>query len=389
MTVATPPPRPPAGEPHRLFFPVGAVFAIAGVAPWPAFALGLGGWPGELHARLMVQGFELAFIAGFLLTFLPRVTRTPDVVRPAETAAVMLLVLACGAAAWVGAVALAEAAFVLALVVLAAIFVDRMRRRRNDPPEEVFFVPLGIALGIAGGLVQLAAAVGGIAEPAPRFGLRLVSLGMVLAIVLGVGAMLVPTFVGIKDPLVIPRISGPHERGMRRLFYALLAQLLVAAFVLEALGLPGAGAGTRAAVAWILLLWVWKLWRLPTRAGALGWLLWSAGLLVGIGLAGAALWPAHATGLQHLTLLGGYGCLTLGIATRVAVTHGGHGVEAEATILDPPLLALLAVALGTRIAAEFAGGLASSWLLVSGVAWCLAWLAWIVRAWSRLRPLGP
>ena len=372
-------------EPYRILFPVGAVFAIVGVALWPALALGLGAWPGELHARLMAQGFELAFIGGFLLTFLPRVTRTLEIVRPRDTWIVLACTLVFGAAAWMNLPVVAQAAFVLALLTLTLVFVDRLRRRKNDPPEEVFFIPLGIALGLVGGLVQLAAAAGWIVEPAPRFGLRLVSLGMVLSIVLGVGAILVPTFIGIKDPLVIPKIAGPHERAGRRLFYAVLAQLFVATFVLEALGLPRAGALLRALVGAIMLLWVWKLWRLPSRAGTTGWLLWTAGVCVGLGLVAAALWPVHAAGLQHLTLLGGYGFLTAGIATRVIVTHGGHGVEAERLILDPVTLMLLALALATRLGAEFAGPAMNGWLLSSGVTWCLAWIAWLVRVLPRVR----
>ncbi len=372
-------------EPYRLLFPIGAIFAIVGVALWPALALGFGVWPGELHARLMAQGFELAFVGGFLLTFLPRVTRTLEVVRPLDTGLVVGCVLVFGAAAWMNAPVVAQAAFVLGLGVLVAMFVDRLRRRQNDPPEEVFFIPLGIVLGLAGGLVQLAAALGWIVEPAPRFGLRLVSLGMVLSIVLGVGAILVPTFIGIKDPLVIPKLARPHERAGRRFLYAVLAQMFVGAFGLEALGLPRAGALLRAFVGATMLLWVWKLWLLPTRAGTTGWLLWSAGVCVGLGLVATALWPAHATGLQHLTLLGGYGFLTAGIATRVVVTHGGHGIDAERTILDPPLLALLALALAARLGAEFAGPAMNGWLLVSGTAWCLAWLVWLARILPRVR----
>jgi hypothetical protein len=278
----------------------------------------------------------------------------------------------------------AQSAFLLGLLTLVAVFADRLRRRKNDPTEEVFFIPLGMALGLAGGLVQLAVALGLFGEPAPRFGLRLISLGMVLAIVLGVGAILVPTFVGIKDPLVIPRISGAHERSRRRLFYTVLAVVFVLAFVCEALRMPQLGSILRAVVGSVMLLWVWKLWRLPSRAGTTGWLLWSSGVLVGLGLVGAAMWPAHATALSHLTLLGGYGFLTIGIATRVLVTHGGHGIDAERGILDPLVLSLLALALVARLGAEFAGPVMLTWLLVSGLAWCAAWILWLVRSWPRI-----
>lgn len=373
-------------DPHRLLFPLGAGFALAGAIVWPLHAAGGLPWPGLLHGSLMVQGFELAFVSGFLLTFLPRVTRTTGAVRRWDTPLVLACLLGFGAASWVGAIAIAQAAFLAALLVLLAGLAARFVLRGNDPPEEFVFIPLGLLLGFAGGALQLAAALGLAIEPAPRFGLRLVSLGMVLSLVLGVGAILVPTFIGLRDPLVIPKISGPHERSVRRLLHALLALTLLAAFGLEAAGLPAAGAATRAGAALFMLVWVWKLWRRPTRAGRLGWVLWSAGWLVGAGLLAMALDPRHAIGYMHLTLLGGYGLLTAGIATRVLVTHGGHGVEAEAIVLDRFVVAGVVLALGARLLAEHGGPGTVVWLAASGGLWCAAWGWWLVRAWPRLRP---
>lgn len=373
-------------DPHRLLFPLGAMFAIAGAIVWPLHRAGVLPWPGTLHGSLMVQGFELAFVAGFLLTFLPRVTRTTERVRAWDTPLVIAALLVFGAASWMGAVAVAQAAFLAALLALLAGLGARFLRRGNDPPEEFVFIPLGLLLGAAGGAFQLADALGLATEPAPRFGLRLVSLGMVLSLVLGVGAILVPTFIGLRDPLVIPKISGPHERTVRRALYALLALALLAAFALEAAGWPRAGAVTRAVAALFMLVWVWKLWRRPTRAGRLGWVLWSAGWLVGMGLLAMALDPAHSIGFMHLTLLGGYGLLTAGIATRVLVTHGGHGIEAEAIVLDRFVVAGVALALAARMAGERGGPGAATWLAASGVLWSAAWAWWLLRAWPRLRP---
>jgi len=378
----------PSLEPHRVLFPIGALFALFGAILWPAHAGGLTGWPGELHARLMVQGFELAFVAGFLLTFLPRVTRTVEHARPHDTILLVVCLTVFATAASPGAAAVAQGAFVAGILTLIVALAARFRRRANDPPEEFVFIPLGLLLGLAGGLLQLAASLGLVVEPAPRLGLRLVSLGMVLSLVLGVGAILVPTFVGIKNPLVIPGVAAPHARSGRRVLHAILALALVGAFVLEARGDARAGAILRAGVALAMLLWVWKIWNLPTRAGRTGWILWSAGWLVGAGLVAMAAWPAHTIGWMHLTLLGGYGLLTMGIGTRVLVTHGGHGVEAEGAIVDPTVLAGLAIALVARIAAEYAGEGMVTWLAVSGGAWCLAWAVWLARAWPRLRTQG-
>jgi hypothetical protein len=136
-----------------------------------------------------------------------------------------------------------------------------MRARRNDPPEEIAFVPFGLALGIAGAAFQ----AGIFVEPTPRLGIRLLSLGMILAFVLGFGTLLVPTFLEIKDPLVIPRIARPHERPRRRLLYLALGAGLVLSFVADALGARTAGAFGRAVLATFMLGMGWKVWRRPGR----------------------------------------------------------------------------------------------------------------------------
>src|SRR5512135_2057051 len=86
---------PPAGtawpEPYRLLFPLGAAFALAGVAPWLAAPFGVA-WPGPLHMALMIEGFEQSFVLGFLLTAMPAFTRGGRCARWELAAAVLLLV---------------------------------------------------------------------------------------------------------------------------------------------------------------------------------------------------------------------------------------------------------------------------------------------------------
>ena len=108
----------------------------------------------------------------------------------------------------------------------------------------------------------------------PRFGDRLLSLGMVLSLVLGVGGLLVPTFSGMRDPLEIPLIARPHERGPRLAFYAAVMAALIAAFALEIAGLPSAGAIVRALAGSAILMMVWKLPRGPGRGDLSAYAMW-------------------------------------------------------------------------------------------------------------------
>jgi uncharacterized protein involved in response to NO len=372
-----------APDPYRLMFPLGAAFAVAGTLPWVAHALGLAAYPGPLHRALMVQGFELAFVLGFLLTAMPAFTRG-ERCRPWELSASFALLAASGAAALAARYAVAHALFAATLLLLAVITGRRVARARTRPPEEYAFVGLGLLLGLVGGVLQAGSAAGAWGEPAPLLGSRLVSLGMMLSIVLGVGALLVPAFIGMREPMKIPGVAGAHERAGRRRLYGALLVALAGSFALDATRHGTAGAWVRALAALAQLLWVWKLWRAPGRRDRFGWALWCSGWLTGLGVLLAALVPAHATALLHVTFLGGYGLLTLGIGSRVTVAHGRHPMTDEPRVYSAWVVSGVALALALRVAAEWSGAGGPHALAASATAWLVAWGAWLARAIPRI-----
>ena len=70
------------------------MFGLAGVAIWPLYTFGItASYSGRAHALVQTDGFLYAFIAGFLLTAVPRFTGTEPPSRPVQYAlAAMLLV---------------------------------------------------------------------------------------------------------------------------------------------------------------------------------------------------------------------------------------------------------------------------------------------------------
>jgi uncharacterized protein involved in response to NO len=375
-------------DPYRLLFPLGFAFALAGAALWPLHAFGLIPYPGPLHRALMIQGFELSFVMGFLLTALPGFTKA-ERCHPVELAIAAASALTFGVAAFTDRPLVAQIAFTAAVLMLLVAAGRRVRHARVAPPMEFLFVGFGLLLGMAGGVLQCLSAAGLDLEPVPRFGERLLSLGMVLSLVLGVGSLLVPTFAGMRDPLVIPGIAGPHERRGRLWLYLALMAWLALAFVAEAAGHGGVGASLRAIAATGALLLGWKITRMPGRRDVPAFVLWCSGWLVLAGLWLAALAPGISTGALHLVFIGGFGLLTLGIGTRVIVAHGGHPIAFERATLGPAVVIAVAIALAARLAAEFFPARPLVWLGVSGAAWILAWLIWGARALPRLARLAP
>ena len=369
----------PAPEPYRLLFPLGVAFALAGAAPWWLNAVVPIAWPGPLHMSLMIQGFEQSFILGFLLTAMPGLTGGPRCGRW-ELAAAMVSLIAFAVFAVSGPAWAAQLAFVLSLAVPAFALSSRITHSRKLPPEEFAFVVVGLGFGVAGAAMIAVSGTFGWTPPAFRLGERLLSLGMVLSIVLGVGGLLVPAFAGVRDPLAIPGFAGPHERPGRRRLYVPVALTLIAAFGLEAAGHARAGAVTRALGASALLMLVWKLWRRPRFAGALPYVLWASGWSTFTGLWLAASWPAQAIAAYHVVFLGGFGLLTLGIGTRVVVSHGRQPLTNEGRLLAVPVLSAVGLALVLRAFAALAPRIMVAALAASAALWSIAWVLWAVQA---------
>ena len=369
-------------DPYRVLFPIGLTWGLIGAGLWPLHALGLLAWPAVAHRMLMIQGFEQSFVLGFLLTAIPGFTHG-ERCRPSELAIATLSAVAFGVAVLAGRLVVAEAAFVVSVLLLLTAVARRVSRPGLAPPLEMVFVAFGLLLGLAGGVVQLAVAAG-LPEPAPRFGERLISLGMVLSLVLGVGGLLVPVFAGMRDPLVIPGVAGPHQRRGRRLLYGALIAVFALAFVAELVGLTRLGAFLRAGAASAVCLLVWKLWRLPGRRVLPAFVLWSSGWLVLAGLWVMALVPSFTFGALHLVFIGGFAFLTMGIGTRVVVAHGHHPLADESRTLTPLVVATVAVAVLARLAAEWLPARSTLLLGVSGAVWMLGWLLWATRAVPRI-----
>jgi len=387
-------PAPPAAartapDPYRVLFPVGIAAAIAGLVPWILVAARVPiPYPGPGHAALMVQGFELAFVCGFLLTAMPAFTHGPRC-SPAELGTVTALVGAHVVLAALGVPAAAWA-FLAALGALGFVVARRVRPGEAAPPEEFLLVGTGMALGLAGAVVQVLAALGRLPEAAVRAGVRCVSLGMLPALVLGLGGLLVPTFARMSDPLTIAGIAKAGERPRRRAFVLTVAGLLVLAVNLDFAGLIPAAAWCRALAALASTQLAWKLWRLPGRRDRLSWAIWTAGWCVALGFTAAAVWPLHRVEAWHVAFAGGYALLTLGIGTRVVVSHGGHAMTEERVVLSWWAVAALAVAtllraLGpvfdperTTLHQAVAAGLAA-----------LALVGWFGAAWPRIRRARP
>jgi len=81
-------------DPYRILFPLGILLGVMGVSIWPLYYFGITeGYSGRAHAFVQTDGFLYAFIAGFLLTAIPRFTGTEAPSRRIQYALAVILPL--------------------------------------------------------------------------------------------------------------------------------------------------------------------------------------------------------------------------------------------------------------------------------------------------------
>jgi len=372
------------GDPYRIFFPLGVLLGTAGVSIWLLYWLGLtAGYSGRAHAFVQIEGFLYSFIAGFLLTAIPRFTGT-TVPSRATQYVLAAMVLATAVAFELQGFAAGHTLFLLVHATVIALAVQRVRRRRSAPPEGFALVGIGMLAGLVAAVINVAVALGAMPVEWDMLGRRLLTEGMVLLLVLGVGGFLGPRLMGFAPLPEPPRVAiatavrrPPLFAGRKAAVYASAGLVIALSVVLEyGLKMP-AMAFARAAVATVSILATIKPWLPPAVRTTLAWCIWSAHWLIMAGLWLAALAPAYRVDLLHVVFMGGFTLLILAVGTRVSLSHGGHALSAERRSwplrigIATGLFALLA-----RIGAAFAPEHFFAHLGIAALAWIVGMLLW-------------
>jgi uncharacterized protein involved in response to NO len=364
-------------DPYRLFFPLGILLGWVGVGQWLWFSLGLGGqYRVVFHAMVQVQGFLACFVAGFLFTFIPKRTATPP---PAAwqlaVAAVCPVLLA--AFAWNDRWASAQACWLIEVVVLLHFVISRASSSRNKSPAppSLIWIPLALVLGVAGAMLSSFPAGHGL-------GRLLVLEGVVGALVMGIGAMLVPVIT----------CAQPPAAGAARWPQLLLAVVFVGSFVLQseaALAPRWAYALRLLVVGWVLVRGA-QLWKRPTQPGLNRWVVLAAAWGLPVGYALLTIWPEYRAAGLHVVFLGGFGLLALAVGQHVTVAHSGRGEWLAAWPKATwAMAALTALAIVARAAMQLDPGRSLQWMTAAALAFIAAGACWLWGMAPLLLELKP
>lgn len=359
-------------QPYRLFFPLGVLLGWVGTGQWLLFSLGLAPtWRVAFHAMVQVQGFIGCFVAGFLFTFIPRRTMSQT---PASwqlwLCALCPLGLTVGA--WLEQWAVAQSFWLVELLVLVQFVASRARANQNPrpTPPTLVWVPLALVMGIGGSVVAAF----------PRFhgiGKSLVLEGVVTALAIGIGAMLVPVITRAEPPPDRQGVAGARWPQL------VLALAFAASFFIE--GRPAFA--IRLAVVVSVLVVNAQLWRPPTEPGVNRWLVWLSAWCLPLSYALLTALPQPRTAWLHVLFLGGFGVLALSVAHHVAAAHGGRA-DLLSRRVSPMLAcgALMLLALMARLGMAFDPAHYRELMTLAAVAFIGGGAAWLFGSASLLRP---
>ncbi|MBI4211260.1 MAG: NnrS family protein [Deltaproteobacteria bacterium] len=363
-------------QPYQILFPIGLFYAAIGALVWIFFGFGLTPFPYLTHASFMIEGFVFSFAVGFLMTAIPRFTGTSPATRW-EMQLAAFVCLARSITPFFAQAAAINAAMTVGIFGLLMVFMlPRFRAKTFNPPPHFLFLGLGIAIGLIGSLLLLGIAL----HYVPIFWLKSARMylyqGTLFCFIFGIGGRLITMLLGrLSTPMV--QMSGITSKPSAPLFLWIQMALTAMSFIVEPWQMT-VGQLLRALVATWIAFDVWKLYRLPKMRTRLTTGLWLAAwsLLVGLWLVVAL--PSAYFAALHVVFISGFGLMTLMIASRVTLSHGGHDMGLEKSsrvLLWMPIL--LAFAAFTRFTAIFVTGPGyTRHLVYAAIIWIVALTFW-------------
>jgi uncharacterized protein involved in response to NO len=362
-------------EPFRLFFPIGLLLGIVGVALWPLYYAGFATtYPGTMHARLMVEGFMASFIIGFLGTAGPRITSTSHF-SPGELITLLTLDLLSAGLHFGGSSRAGDALFALCLVCFLFVIGKRFVQRKDSPPPNFALVGLGLLNGIAGaGLLALFENEAYSVQY--RIGAALLGQGFALLPILGVAPFFLAHLLNLP-PAGLPESRELPAGWIRQATFAATVGLIVdGTFVAEAFYPTAVASWVRLGVVVVYLI-TRMTWRGRSflgdslRAGIVG---------VVLGIALEALWPQYKIGALHIIFISGFSFIVLTVAIRVIFGHSGNAQLLRKRMPFFIIVAMLIfLAMLSRYVADLSPKARTGHLVAAAFAWLIAALIWMVR----------
>lgn len=355
---------------YRLFFPIGWLLGVWGAVVWVLHYYGIIPYPGIIHPEIMMGGFLLSFVFGFLGTAAPKFTNS---FPPTKNEMRMALVLACFL--FISQFFTEELVFRFSslsiFLFLIYFLVKRFQKRTSNPPAPFVFVGLGVLTGTIGSIILILARFGLVSEEQYMLGRLFFYQAYILSFVLGIGSRLIPSLLGHAPP---PNLT---QSGMSVKTYSMLGLLFIGTYLIEAFVSGMTGALLRDLVVLFIGIVSWKIHLLPKRKAIHAYGLWLSAIFMVIGYISASFSEIYRVHLMHLFYISGLSLMTIMVATRVTLSHGNHDMLPEVNARSlKVVIALFITASIMRLFAGLMPDLLLSHLFYAASLWLLGMIVW-------------
>ena len=334
-------------EPFRIFFPLATLLGVSGVSLWPLFFSGLHKfYPGQMHARLMIEGFLAGFVLGFLGTALPRLLSAPPLRRVEFWILLSLFVLTAGL--HIGEQPrLGDLAFIVLMLSFGACMAPRVLSRADAPPPGFVLVGLGYFSTLLGPACWLTGLQGWTSGHVALFGAALLNQGFPTMMILGAGAFLIPRLLRLSDGCGnAGEEMTPSQWRRRAVLSAITGLALIASYWLEAdtVAAPPTAVALRAFAILLYLAIVIPFHRQSWPPRTMQVCAQLALLALAAGVLFPFAWPVQRLAGLHVIFLGGFSLITFTVATRVVLGHSGNEALFQARLPSLQITTLLLLA---------------------------------------------
>lgn len=307
-------------EPYSLFFSVGLVSAFLGISLWFFYQHQLVNfYPRQAHGNMMFFGFLWAYIAGFLMTAVPKMTRT-DFANYGEIFTALLLVVSQWVLNLRNQFQLSFYLYGLQILFIAYFFLRRFMVRRQLPFEGFLFFPFAIVMAFLGFVRFVLHPDIGFTE------LYLFSAqSFVLNLICGLGTRLIPAITRVPAA-VSPDFLTAKPKYLE---FSSVAVLLNLGFLVEAFFNTQIGNIIKLICVAYIAIKYFKVLKVPAARSYVGYGIRISILFLIFGFLGLGLNFGNPLAVMHLVYIGGFTLLTLMISTRVTLAHGPQDTSPE------------------------------------------------------------
>lgn len=306
-------------EPYKVLFPIGILCSVVGLSFWILFqSRMINFYPKESHGNLMYFGFLWSFIAGFLMTAVPKMTSTLTATIAEISVAVSLSFLQIILTIR-NETRPSSYLVLIQLLFLLFFLVRRFMISRKIPFAGFIFIPTALLLALSGAIVCI------VTDNRSVF-LLLSGEAFVLNLILGLGSRLVPVISRLPNALLPHQNSNAKEGFASSIIFAVLFN---ATYFIQAFGLIDLALIARALIITYALVKYFGLLKKPVKWTVVGIGLKITSTLLALGTLLSIPYFGYSLAGLHVLYIGGFVLITLLISTRVVLAHGGQSLDYE------------------------------------------------------------